>query len=105
MSVPKSCTVLVVGGGPGGSYTASVLAREGVDTVVLEADKFPRYVWCSWRFCWGKRPNRPNRYHIGESMLPSMRYFLRFIDLETKFDNHGFTKKARTPKPTLVPPH
>lgn len=43
MSIPEKCTVLVVGGGPGGSYTASVLAREGIDTVLLEADKFPRY--------------------------------------------------------------
>ena len=41
--IPSSCTVLVVGGGPGGSYAASALAREGVDVVVLEADKFPRY--------------------------------------------------------------
>ena len=44
MPVPSKCTVLVVGGGPGGSYTASVLVREGIDTVLLEAEKFPRYV-------------------------------------------------------------
>lgn len=44
MSVPQKSTVLVVGGGPAGSYAACVLAREGVDVVVLEADKFPRYV-------------------------------------------------------------
>ena len=44
MSVPTETTVLVVGGGPGGSYTASVLAREGIKCVVLEADKFPRCV-------------------------------------------------------------
>lgn len=44
MSIPEKTTVLVVGGGPGGSYTASALAREGVNCVVLEADKFPRYV-------------------------------------------------------------
>ena len=43
MSIPSETTVLVVGGGPGGSYTASCLAREGVRCVVLEADKFPRY--------------------------------------------------------------
>ena len=43
MSVPEDCTVLVIGGGPSGSYAAAVLAREGIDTVVLEADKFPRY--------------------------------------------------------------
>ncbi len=75
MSVPERCTVLVVGGGPAGSYTATVLAREGVDVVLVEADYFPRY-------------------HIGESMLASMRYFLRFIDLEKKFDSYGFTIKA-----------
>ena len=43
MSVPGNCAVLVVGGGPAGSYTASVLGREGVDVVLLEADIFPRY--------------------------------------------------------------
>ncbi|KAK3906045.1 tryptophan 2-halogenase [Staphylotrichum tortipilum] len=76
MSVPESCCVLVVGGGPAGSYAASALAREGVDVVVLEAEKFPRY-------------------HIGESMLASMRHFLRFIDLEKTFDSYGFTRKVR----------
>lgn len=42
MSIPMKTTVLVVGGGPGASYTASALAREGIDTVLLEADIFPR---------------------------------------------------------------
>lgn len=42
MAIPEKCTVLVVGGGPAGSYAASALAREGIDTVILEADKFPR---------------------------------------------------------------
>ncbi|KAJ5174141.1 radH flavin-dependent halogenase [Penicillium canariense] len=41
MDIPDRCTVLVVGGGPGGSYAASVLAREGIHTVLLEADEFP----------------------------------------------------------------
>lgn len=75
-TIPESCEVLVVGGGPAGSYAASALAREGVDVVVLEADHFPRY-------------------HIGESMLASIRHFLRFIDLEKTFDAYGFCKKVR----------
>ncbi|KAG6358328.1 hypothetical protein INS49_014212 [Diaporthe citri] len=78
MSVPQKSTVLVIGGGPAGSYAACVLAREGVDVVVLEADVFPRH---------------DSRYHIGESMLASMRYLLRFIELEEEFDKHGFEKK------------
>nr|BBL33421.1 putative flavin dependent halogenase [Lachnum palmae] len=41
--IPNKTTVLVIGGGPAGSYAAAALAREGVDTVLLEADKFPRY--------------------------------------------------------------
>jgi phytoene dehydrogenase-like protein len=39
--VPQSTTVLIIGGGPGGSYAGSVLAREGIDVVVLEVDRFP----------------------------------------------------------------
>lgn len=42
MSIPTKATALVIGGGPGGSYAASALAREGIDTVLLEADVFPR---------------------------------------------------------------
>lgn len=44
MSIPTQTSVLVIGGGPAGSYAASCLGREGIDTVVLEADKFPRSV-------------------------------------------------------------
>ncbi|KAG2421092.1 hypothetical protein HFD88_000708 [Aspergillus terreus] len=74
MSVPSKTTVLVISGGPAGSYASAVLARDNVDTVLLEADKFPRY-------------------HIGESMPASMRFFLRFIGLEERFDAHGFQNK------------
>lgn len=74
MSLPSQTSVLVVGAGPAGSYAACVLAREGVDVVLLDAEKFPRY-------------------HVGESMLAAMRFLLRLIDVDDEFDRHGFEKK------------
>ena len=105
MSIPQETTVLIVGGGPGGSYTASALVREGVRCVVLEADRFPRCVdvplWsllpctrCLLDHDWAGTKTDCARYHVGESMLPSMRHFLRFIELDDTFLNHGFRIKV-----------
>jgi len=47
----QSCDVMVIGGGPGGAATAALLARAGVDVVLVEKDSHPRF-------------------HIGESLLP-----------------------------------
>ena len=41
-TIPEQTSVLVIGGGPAGSYAACALAREGVEVTVLEADVFPR---------------------------------------------------------------
>ncbi|PCH36715.1 FAD/NAD(P)-binding domain-containing protein [Wolfiporia cocos MD-104 SS10] len=70
----QKTNVLVVGGGPAGSYAAAALAREGIDVVLLEAAQFPRY-------------------HIGESLIPSVRHYLRFIGAEEKAASHGFARK------------
>jgi len=51
-SEPGSCDVLVIGGGPGGSTTASLLAEQGYRVVLLEKARHPRF-------------------HIGESLLPA----------------------------------
>ncbi|KAF9265990.1 putative halogenase [Marasmius fiardii PR-910] len=72
--IPRTTTILVVGGGPAGSYAATVSARDGFDVVVLEREHFPRY-------------------HIGESMLPSFKTFLSFIDAKEKVERRGFVVK------------
>jgi flavin-dependent dehydrogenase len=46
------CDVLVIGGGPGGSTAASLLAEKGYQVVLLEKARHPRF-------------------HIGESLLPA----------------------------------
>jgi halogenation protein CepH len=48
----ERCDVVVIGGGPGGSSTAAVLAGRGHRVLVLERESFPRF-------------------HIGESLLPA----------------------------------
>ncbi|GIM89166.1 FAD-dependent oxidoreductase [Paractinoplanes toevensis] len=48
----ETADVVVVGGGPGGSTTATLLAKRGHRVVLLEKETFPRY-------------------QIGESLLPS----------------------------------
>ncbi|KAJ7572122.1 hypothetical protein C8J56DRAFT_1080892 [Mycena floridula] len=72
--MPTFATILVIGGGPAGSYAASALQREGHQVVLFESSKFPRY-------------------HVGESMLPSFRNYMHFIDLEDQVVNHGFIPK------------
>jgi hypothetical protein len=37
-----------------------------------------------------------DREHVGESMLPSMRHYLRFIDLEREYEARGFMRKVRS---------
>lgn len=67
--------VVVVGGGPGGSTLATLVAMRGYRVVLLEKEKFPRY-------------------QIGESLLPSTIHGIcRLTGVVDELAKAGFTKK------------
>jgi flavin-dependent dehydrogenase len=72
--VSNEKTVLVIGGGPGGSTSAALLARAGWRVRLFEKETFPRY-------------------HIGESLAPSCRAVLELAGAEPAIASHGFQIK------------
>ena len=69
----ETCDVLVVGGGPAGSTVAALLAGRGLDVVVLEKDRHPRF-------------------HIGESLLPLNLPLLERLGVADQVDAVGMPK-------------
>jgi flavin-dependent dehydrogenase len=70
----NSTQVLVVGGGPGGSTSAALLAKQGFKVVLVEREQLPRY-------------------HIGESLLPSCLRIFDLLGIREKIEGYGFQRK------------
>src|SRR6202161_2860931 len=73
--VSEETDVVVIGGGPGGSTLATLVAKRGHRVVLLEKEKFPRW-------------------QIGESLLPSTIHGVcRLTGVAEQLAKAGFTLK------------
>jgi flavin-dependent dehydrogenase len=72
--VSTTCDVIVIGGGPAGSTTSTLLAQHGCKVVLFERERFPRF-------------------HIGESLIPETYWVLQRLKMLDKIKASRFTKK------------
>jgi flavin-dependent dehydrogenase len=66
--------VIVIGGGPAGSTTSTLMAQQGVRVELFERDRFPRF-------------------HIGESLIPETYWVLKRLNMLPKMQRSHFVKK------------
>lgn len=66
--------VVVVGGGPSGATTATLIAQQGHRVAIFERDHFPRF-------------------HIGESLIPETYWVLERLNMLPKMKGSHFVKK------------
>src|SRR5947207_3310767 len=66
--------VVVIGGGPAGATTSTLLAQHGCKVQLFEREKFPRF-------------------HIGESLIPETYWVLKRLNMLEKMQASHFVKK------------
>src|SRR5436190_20484236 len=69
-----STDVIVIGGGPAGSTTSTLLAQHGCKVKLFERERFPRF-------------------HIGESLIPETYWVLQRLKMLDKLKASHFVKK------------
>ena len=74
MSISVDKPIVVIGGGPAGACASALLARMGLDVVLLERERFPRA-------------------HVGESLLPGSMPILESLGVMEEVREAGFTVK------------
>ena len=67
--------VIIMGGGPAGSTAAILLAQAGIEVLLFDKDKHPRY-------------------HVGESGILSLPFLLQLLGVEEKLVNLGAKRKG-----------
>ncbi len=92
MTRPTSTDVLVVGAGPAGSAAAAWSARAGLDTLLVDAQVFPRDKTCGD----GLTPRA-----IGELQKLGLEDWLRAHTVNQGLRAHGFGQTLLLPWPTL----
>src|SRR5690242_474819 len=66
--------VIVIGGGPAGSTTSTLLAQQGHKVQLFERERFPRF-------------------HIGESLIPETYWVFKRLNMLDKMKASAFVKK------------
>ncbi|HEX2453818.1 MAG TPA: NAD(P)/FAD-dependent oxidoreductase [Vicinamibacterales bacterium] len=71
---PSDYDVVVIGGGPAGSTTSTLIAQQGLRVGLFERERFPRF-------------------HIGESLIPETYWVLKRLNMLPKMRRSHFVKK------------
>lgn len=74
MAINETCDVIVIGGGPAGATSSTLIADGGHDVQLFEREHFPRF-------------------HIGESLIPETYWVLDQLGMLEKMKNSHFVKK------------
>jgi flavin-dependent dehydrogenase len=70
----SAADVVVIGGGPAGSTTSTLIAQQGYRVRLFEREKFPRF-------------------HIGESLIPDTYWVLKRLNMLDKMKHSAFVQK------------